>query len=143
MHMKTGAASRTRVLASVRVPAAMENLMMLRALTETVALVGDYAVDQAADIRLAVDEVVTALVLDAVGDSMIDCAFYPHRPGMDVRVSAVLTVADAPDENSFGWHVLTTLTDQVSVERDGYDEAVGGYPVVVEFRCATGSVDVD
>lgn len=62
---------------------------------------------------------------------------------MDVRVSAVLTVADAPDENSFGWHVLTTLTDQVTVMRDGYDEAVGGYPVVVEFRCATGSVDVD
>ncbi|WP_228806575.1 hypothetical protein [Nocardia cyriacigeorgica] len=53
----------------VRVPAELGQLLMLRALTETVSLIADFALDEVTDIRLALDEVATSLILDAVPGS--------------------------------------------------------------------------
>ncbi|NKY86210.1 ATP-binding protein [Nocardia veterana] len=125
-----------------QVPALVEQLVMVRALTETVALVADFGIDEATDIRLAVDEVVSALVVDAAPDTVIDCSFTAGESTMDVRVAAVATTADGPDTGSFGWHIVTTLTEWVRTDTSDYDEAVGGYPTVVEFRWARGGTDV-
>ncbi|MEV5649645.1 anti-sigma factor [Nocardia sp. NPDC052254] len=125
-----------------RVPAVAEQLIMLRALTETVALVADFGIDEATDIRLAVDEVVSALIVDAVTTSVIDCAFTAGDSTMDVRVAAVTTSADSPDTTGFGWHIVSTLTQWVHTSNSDYDESAGGYPTVVEFRWARGGTDV-
>jgi serine/threonine-protein kinase RsbW len=60
---RTSAATTT---VGVRVPADLEQLLMLRALAETVSLIADFALDEVTDIRLALDEVATSLILDAV-----------------------------------------------------------------------------
>ncbi len=126
-----------------QVPADAAQLMMVRALTETVALVADFGIDEATDIRLAVDEVVSALIVDAAAGSVIDCTFTASENTMDVRVAAVTTTAGGPDANSFGWHIVSTLTQWVKTESSDYDAAVGGHPTVVEFRWARGGTDVD
>ncbi|AHH16804.1 putative anti-sigma factor [Nocardia nova SH22a] len=125
-----------------RVPAVADQLIMTRALTETVALVADFGIDEATDIRLAVDEVVSALIVDAVAGSEIDCTFTAGESTMDVRVAAVTTGADCPDTGGFGWHIVSTLTQWVHTSNSGYDESAGGWPTVVEFRWARGGTDV-
>lgn len=59
----------------IRIPAELGQLTMLRALAETVALIGDFALDEVTDIRVAVDEVATALIVAAVPGSGIGCDF--------------------------------------------------------------------
>lgn len=125
------------------VPADAEQLIMVRALTETIALVGDFGIDEATDIRLAVDEVVSALVLDAAPGSSIECGFTASESAMQVRVAGVTTTADGPDTNGFGWHIVSTLTEWASTSTADYDEALAGYPAVVEFRWARGGTDVE
>ncbi|MEU6558763.1 ATP-binding protein [Nocardia nova] len=125
-----------------RVPAVADQLIMTRALTETVALVADFGIDEATDIRLAVDEVVSALIVDAVAGTEIDCTFTAGESTMDVRVAAVTTGADCPDTSGFGWHIVSTLTQWVRTSNSGYDESAGGFPAVVEFRWARGGTDV-
>ncbi|WP_040793761.1 ATP-binding protein [Nocardia paucivorans] len=118
----------------VRVPAVYEQLVMLRALAETVALIADFGLDEVADMRLALDEVATALLQDAAPDSELDCAFAYDESSMDVTVSAVTVSAAGPDEDSFGWHIVSTLTDRISTTIGSHDPAAGGYPTVVRFR---------
>ncbi len=125
-----------------QVPAVAEQLIMIRALAETVALVADFGIDEATDIRLAVDEVVSALIVDAATTSVIDCTFTASDSTMDVRVAAVTTSADGPDTSGFGWHIVSTLTQWVRTSNSDYDESAGGYPTVVEFRWARGGTDV-
>ncbi|WP_406272631.1 ATP-binding protein [Nocardia sp. NBC_00881] len=123
---------------SVQVPAESEQLAMLRALTETVTLMADFGIDEVTDIRLALDEVASALVLDAVEGSVIDCAFSFDDEAVQVRVASVAVSDSSPDESSFGWHIVATLTDSVATSQDAYDAAVGGYPTVVDFRWVRG-----
>ncbi|MGQ4599606.1 ATP-binding protein [Nocardia sp. R6R-6] len=126
---------------SVRVPAESEQLAMLRALAETIVLMADFGIDEVTDIRLALDEVASALVLDAVPGSELDCAFSFDGDAVDVRVAAV-TMSDAtPDQSGFGWHVVATLTDSVSASQETPDPAAGGYPTTVDFRWVRGGSD--
>ncbi|MEV6324996.1 anti-sigma factor [Nocardia sp. NPDC051787] len=126
---------------SVRVPAESEQLAMLRALAETVVLMADFGIDEVTDIRLALDEVASALVLDAVPGSELDCAFSFDGDAVAVRVSA-LTRSDAtPDQAGFGWHIVATLTDSVSASQGAHDAAAGGYPTTVDFRWVRGGSD--
>ncbi|MEU7634090.1 anti-sigma factor [Nocardia sp. NPDC049220] len=134
------ATTRTGMI-SVRVPAESEQLAMLRALAETVTLMADFGIDEVTDIRLALDEVASALVLDAVDGSEIDCAFTLDAEAVDVRISSIAVSDATPDETSFGWHIVSTLTDSVATARGDYDAVAGGYPTVVDFRWVRGGAD--
>ncbi|MFD0364861.1 ATP-binding protein [Nocardia sp. GCM10030253] len=125
----------------VRVPAEPEHLIMLRALAETVTLIADFAIDEVTDIRLALDEVATALIMDAVPDSSLDCEFRYADNQMFVHVAAVAAVPSSVGEGSFGWHIVRTLTDSVTVTQEPYDGAVSGYPTVVDFLWVRASDD--
>src|SRR5690606_41997892 len=46
-----------------------------------------------------------------------------------------------PDQHSFGWHVLRTLTDSVEVSQDSFDSALSGYPTTVSFRRVRGKAE--
>ncbi|WP_330232256.1 anti-sigma factor [Nocardia sp. NBC_00508] len=126
---------------SVRVPAESEQLAMLRALAETVVLMADFGIDEVTDIRLALDEVASALVLDAVPGSELDCAFSFDGDAVDVQVCAVTRSNGTPDQAGFGWHIVTTLTDSVSASQGAHDSASGGYPTTVDFRWVRGGTD--
>ncbi|WP_068017043.1 ATP-binding protein [Nocardia mexicana] len=125
----------------IRVPADLNQLTMLRALAETVALIADFALDEVTDIRVALDEIATALITEAVPASTIDCDFGYDDGAMTVRVTAVAGVEDAFDEDGFSWHVLRTITDDIGARTEPFDTERNGYPVAVEFSRARGEAD--
>lgn len=125
----------------VRVPARLEQLTMLRALAETVALIADFALDEVTDIRLALDEVATSLILDAVSESAIDCNFTYDTNQMFVHVSSVTVSPSAVDGDGFGWHIVRTLTDSIAAAQSPYDGMLGGYPTIVDFSWVRGVAD--
>ncbi|MFC8383336.1 anti-sigma factor [Nocardia sp. NPDC057272] len=116
-----------------QVPAELDQLSMVHALAETVLLVGGFALDEVTDLLLALDEVATALMLVATPDSLLDCAFTGGDGALGARVSAVAREPTALDEQSFGWHVVATLTDALRTDYAGFDAARDGYPTTVEF----------
>ncbi|MFQ6392997.1 ATP-binding protein [Nocardia sp. KC 131] len=125
----------------IRVPAQLEQLVMLRALAETVALIADFGLDEVTDIRLALDEIATELILGAVADTTIDCRFTYRESAMLVQVSSVAVADVVPGQDSFGWHIVRTLTDTVNAAQAPLDTASGGYPTVVDFRWVRGGSD--
>jgi len=117
----------------VRVPARPEQLTMLRALAETVGHIADFAIDEVADIRLALDEVATALVLDAVPDSDLDCELDYGRDRMTVRVRGLTLSEEAVAQTGFGWHIVRALTESVEAVQEPYDIVAGGYRTAIDF----------
>ncbi|WP_228803656.1 ATP-binding protein [Nocardia higoensis] len=117
----------------VRVPARPEQLTMLRALAETVGHIADFAIDEVADIRLALDEVATALVLDAVPGSELDCELDYGQDRMTVRVRGLTASKDPVARNGFGWHIVRTLTESVETAQEPYDFQAGGYRTSIDF----------
>ncbi|WP_345495009.1 anti-sigma factor [Nocardia callitridis] len=122
-------------------PAQLEQLTMLRALAETVALIADFALDEVTDIRLALDEVATALILDAVPSSELDCQFTYDTDRMFVHVASVAGTQSAVGQVGFGWHIVRTLTESITATQDPYDAMADGYPTVVDFSWVRGDAD--
>ncbi|MFG3524447.1 MULTISPECIES: ATP-binding protein [Nocardia] len=118
----------------VRVLAQARQLLMLRALAETVALMAEFALDEVTDIRVALDEIATALIERAVPGSSIECDFGYDGDRMSVAVTAVAVTPEALHRDGLGWHVLTSITDSLEATTAPFDSAVAGYPVTVEFR---------
>lgn len=125
--------ARTRTMA-IRVRADFEELAMLRAVTETVALVADFGIDEVTDIRLALEEVATALIQDAIPESELDCTIGYRDATMEIRVSAITTSDSGPDQHAIGWHIVSTLTDSVTVAVEPSADVPGGYRTSVAFR---------
>jgi serine/threonine-protein kinase RsbW len=122
----------------IRVRADYEELAVLRAVVETVALLADFGIDEVTDIRLALEEVATVLIQDAVPDSELDCVFGYSGAEVDIRVSAVVTSDSGPDRRGIGWHIVSTLTDSLTASVEPHDAALGGYRATVEFRWTGG-----
>ncbi|MGQ4600761.1 ATP-binding protein [Nocardia sp. R6R-6] len=125
----------------VRVPAQLEQLTMLRALAETVALIADFALDEVTDIRLALDEVATSLILDAAPGSMLDCEFTYDADKMFVHVSSVAAAESVIGQAGFGWHIVRTLTASLAAAQGSYDGMLGGHPTVIDFSWVRGAAD--
>ncbi|OCF87058.1 anti-sigma factor [Nocardia brasiliensis] len=117
----------------VRIPARLEQLTMLRGLAETVALIADFALDEVTDIRLALDEVATSLVLDAVPGSQLNCEFTYDTDQMFVHVASAATSEQVVGQAGFGWHIVRTLTHSIAASQAPFDADVAGYPTVVDF----------
>lgn len=133
MGEKTPRSSTDTTTIGVRVPASLEQLTMLRALAETVALIADFAIDEVTDIRLALDEVATSLIMDAVPGSDLDCEFSYEAGRMFVRVRATAASEGGIGESGFGWHIVRTLTESISSAQAPFDSARSGYPTEVDF----------
>lgn len=122
-------------------PAQLEQLTMLRALAETVALIADFAIDEVTDIRLALDEVATSLILDAVPGSDLECEFTYGENQMFVHVASVAASESVVGQAGFGWHIVRTLTDSVAAVQAPFDGTVSGYPTAVDFSWVRGGSD--
>jgi len=73
----------------------------------------DLPIDQLEDVRLAVDEAVTQLILDAPHGSEVSCTFSIQGEDLDVRVSAASISSAPPSRDTFSWTVLSALVDEV------------------------------
>jgi len=105
----------------LRVAATLENLAVLRTLVAAIGTFEDLDFDAVADLRLAVDEACTRLIRSAVPESTLLLVVDPQPEALVVHAS---TTCDSPDilaPGSFSWHVLSSLTDEVTTFSDGHE----------------------
>lgn len=129
-HVEDSPVSHTGAI-GVTVAARAEMLPMLRSVVETVLLTADFTLDVVADVRVAIDEVVTALVRAQPGIE-VACALQYDRRRVEVRMSARTSTADLLPKNSLSRHLLESMVDGFSIDyrADGRPET---YRMVVCF----------
>jgi len=103
----------------LRVAATLENLAVLRTLVSAIGTFEDLDFDAVADLRLAVDEACTRLIRSAVPDATLLLVVEPQSEALVVRASTTCDSLDILAPGSFSWHVLTSLTDEVSTFSNG------------------------
>lgn len=97
----------------VRLGANLVHLPVVRAIAMNIAMRADFDVDAISDLELAVDEACSSLITRALPDSILACRF-TIGPDEIVFTASVTSHEDTPPSTStFGWRVLTTLTDSV------------------------------
>ncbi|MFJ4653314.1 anti-sigma factor [Nocardia sp. NPDC088792] len=125
----------------LRVSAEPGQLVMLRALAETVGLVADFGIGEVGDIRLALDEVATELVRNAQPGSMLDCDLAYDADGMTVQMTALESSRGVMTEESLSGDIVRTLTVAVHTYQEAASIAGTGFPTLVEFRWLRTSHD--
>ncbi|MET0901501.1 MAG: anti-sigma factor [Mycobacterium sp.] len=115
------AGARSPKAVELRISAQLENLAIVRTVIGAVGTFEDLDLDAVADLRLAVDEACTRLIKSAVVGSTLVLVIDPRQDDLVVDVSTTSAVEDILTPGSFSWHVLTSLTDDVRVFRDGAD----------------------
>jgi serine/threonine-protein kinase RsbW len=94
----------------------------VRAVASDIAGRADFDLDAISDLQMAVEEASAIMIGLADRAGMVTCAFSPHRDHVQIRVSArVAHVGAQIDTTSFGWRVLGTLVDQLTVEPEPDD----------------------
>ncbi len=98
----------------LRIGARLEQLPIIRSLAATVAIRADFDLDSIADLKLAVDEACSTLITRAIPGSALTCRFSVR--GNEIRFLGMAMSANTaePRRDSFGWRVLTTLTDEAN-----------------------------
>ncbi|OLR94313.1 ATP-binding protein [Actinokineospora bangkokensis] len=104
----------TRADVELRLPAEFANLPVVRGVAAVVAMGADLTVDEIADLRLAVDEVCSQVIALARPGAQLTCTFQRTPDGIRVRAAAPSKTGRLPSTDSFGWHVLKTLTDEAT-----------------------------
>ena len=99
----------------VRVHADPALIPSIRAVAADLAARADFDLDAVSDLRMAVDEACSALVPLAAEGGQLRCGFTV----VDGAIVAVARVPAAPGavlaQDTFGWRVLSTLTDSAEV----------------------------
>lgn len=103
----------------LRVAATLENLAVLRTLVAAIGTFEDLDFDAVADLRLAVDEACTRLIRSAVPGATLLLVVDPQPEALVVRASTTCDGVDILAPGSFSWHVLRSLTDEVSTFSNG------------------------
>jgi serine/threonine-protein kinase RsbW len=92
------------------------NVRLARTVAAAMAARADLPIDRLEDVRLAVDEAVSQLVLDASDDATVTCTFTVTSSELDITVTAPTRSGSVPATNTFSWTVLSALVDAVHAE---------------------------
>jgi anti-sigma regulatory factor (Ser/Thr protein kinase) len=103
----------------LRVIPRVENVATVRTVVGAIGTFEDLDIDTVADLRLAVDELCTQLVRSCSPDTTLVVVVDPRDTELVVQVSAACQTENVIAQDSFSWHVLTSLTDDVKTFRDG------------------------
>ena len=98
----------------LRLPGESAYVSVLRSTTAGLAARLDFTLDEIEDLRMAVSEA-CALVLPAPRGKRPHRRLPPRQWQLSVVVGVDSDSASAPDQDSFGWQVLTTLAGDASV----------------------------
>jgi serine/threonine-protein kinase RsbW len=90
------------------------NVALARSVAASMSARADLPVDQLEDVRLAVDEAVSQLILDAPDGGAITCAFRLVPGGLNITLSAPSASGRTPARDTFSWTVLAALVDKVA-----------------------------
>jgi serine/threonine-protein kinase RsbW len=111
MDRMAGSVNGTRI--ELRIPASAAHIATARTVAADLAGRQDFDLDGIQDFRMAVDEACSQLVQHASAQSVLSCLFLVALDQIEViaavRVDAPVTLAT----NTFGWQVLSTLTELV------------------------------
>lgn len=90
------------------------NASLARTVAAAMSARADLPMDQLEDVRLAVDEAVSQLILDAPAGADVHCIFWVQGADLHVHVSAPSRSGAPPARDTFSWTVLTALVDDVT-----------------------------
>jgi len=99
-------------------PASTRNVRLARTVAAAMAAQADLPIDQLEDVRLAVDEAASQLVLGADQSEQITCTFALVDDGLAISVRGRTRDGRVPSTDTFSWTVLTALVDAVGAEVD-------------------------
>ena len=109
----------------IRVPAQLENLAVVRTVVAAIGTFEDLDFDAVSDLRLAVDEACTRLIRSAVPNSTLVLVVEARENEVVVEASTTCKTQDILTPGSFSWHVLSSLTDEVTTFQDGHGAEEG------------------
>lgn len=95
----------------LRLGADLTHLPIIRSMAGNVATRADFDMDTIADLRLAVDEACSALIRAAREEGTLVCRFAVVDEVLRFTGAVPSAVTEPPSSGTFGWQVLTTLTD--------------------------------
>lgn len=116
---------------SIRVRADESQVPMVRAIAETLAVLADFSLDEVADIKLAVDEAASSIIGCAAPEAELAVGFTTSEREFRAVVQSWVPAAKTLPQTGFGWHVLQTLTNFVTVHEGPVDN--GGRLVAIEL----------
>jgi serine/threonine-protein kinase RsbW len=100
----------------VRTSASAALIPTIRAVASDLAARADFDLDAISDLRMAVDEACATLVDVAAPTSTLRCTFLVRPERIEVHAEVQAGHSDAVvSTDTFGWRVLQTLADDVSV----------------------------
>ncbi|WP_148262415.1 ATP-binding protein [Hoyosella subflava] len=102
----------------VAVRADLEYLHVFRGVAELMSASAGFDYDATDDLRLAVDEIAATLIEISASNSDVLCEFRENGSGLHVTMTADYAVAPLPNPNNFRWHIVKTLTDELSWDED-------------------------
>lgn len=98
---------------SLSIPGDAGHLAVMRATVSSVAARAHLTLDQVDDVRLAVEEAASALLLGH--PDAIDLSVDPTRQPLEVVVSARTARPVQLDRESFSWTILSTMTEDLDL----------------------------
>ncbi|MCP2166516.1 ATP-binding protein [Goodfellowiella coeruleoviolacea] len=98
----------------MRVEAAPEYLIVLRNVAADLAMGRDFDLDSISDFRIAVDEACAILLRLAEPKAVLRCLFHVRTDEIRVHVEVPCSERPVIAQDTFTWHVLTTLADSVT-----------------------------
>ncbi|MGB6181716.1 MAG: ATP-binding protein [Rhodococcus sp. (in: high G+C Gram-positive bacteria)] len=106
-------------------------LSVTRAVAAALAAQDDFDLDSIADIRLAIDESCSRLIVRATPGARLLCTFLMADDALHVTVTTTTEAGADLDAGGFGWHVLNALTDTVTTSQS--ENADGIVSTTIEF----------
>jgi serine/threonine-protein kinase RsbW len=110
----------------VRTSASAALIPTIRAVASDLAARADFDLDAISDLRMAVDEACATLVDLAAPSATLLCTFRVRMDTIEVHAQVEAGQAGAQvSTDTFGWRVLQTLADDVSVQHGGGRDGAG------------------
>lgn len=94
----------------LRLPVDSAYVSVLRATTVSLAARIDFTIDDIEDLRMAVGEACTLVLPTAIEDSDLTCAFFLKPGEITITITVPSEATELPEEDGFGWQVLSALT---------------------------------
>ncbi|MCX6470759.1 MAG: hypothetical protein NTW76_15795 [Corynebacteriales bacterium] len=111
--------ARQAVPAQLVVGASLSNLTVIRSVVESVLLTEDFSIADVSDVVLGVDEIATQIITRSRETDTVGCSLLAVPAGVAVEVRGVLRSASTLSTNGFGWHVVRTVADSVTIDVAG------------------------
>jgi serine/threonine-protein kinase RsbW len=117
----------------LRLGADLSHLPVVRAMANSLAIRADFDIDSIADLKLAVDEACSTVIPRAFEGSTMSCRFTLTEHELYFSVQVLSPDAGELSTETFGWRVLSTLTDTVATKTESHDSDGQGQLVRVQL----------